>query len=234
MGLLARSAATSVCIENEHKVRGPADTKDFAMGMTCTLYRVAAADIEGLFRDPARVREVLFADDENWIITRPKGLVGFLLRFTPMSVETATRKEPQTPEEIDRLKETECDLEGVWHGLHFLFTGTPWEGDEPACYLVRGGEEVGDDDFDTPPRLLRPGHVRDFSGFLGGLSEDELRRRYDPKRMTEMKIDPAGWWQRPTEPADAPLVQLLESFNELRAFIDRAAPAGNGLVVHLG
>ena len=204
------------------------------MGMTCTLYRVAAADIEALVRDAARVREVLYADDENWIITRPKGLVGFLLRFTPMSVETATRKEPETPEDIDRLSETECDLEGVWHGLHFLFTGTAWEGDEPACYLVQGGEDVGDDDFDLPPRLLRPEDVRGFSRFLGDLPEDELRRRYDPKRMTEMKIDPAGWWQRPTEPAGAPLVQLLASFNDLRNFTDRAAAAGDGLIVHFG
>ena len=204
------------------------------MGMTCTLYRVAATDIERLVRDPARVREVLYADEENWIITRPKGLVGFLLRFTPMSVETARPKEPLTPEDIARLRETECDLEGVWHGLHFLFTGTAWEGNEPACYLIQGGQEVGDDDFDIPPRLLRPENVRDFSGFLGGLSEEELRRRYDPKRMTEMKIDPAGWWQRPAAPTDAPLVQLLESFNHLRAFTDRAAAAGDGLVVHLG
>ncbi len=203
------------------------------MGMTCTLYRVAAADIEALVRDAARVREVLYADDENWIITRPKGLVGFLLRFTPMSVETATRKEPETPEDIDRLSETECDLEGVWHGLHFLFTGTAWEGDEPACYLVQGGEDIGDDDFDVPPRLLRPEDVRGFSRFLGGLSEDELRGRYDPERMTEMKIDPAGWWQRPTAPAGAPLVQLLESYNELRIFTDRTAAAADGLVVHL-
>jgi uncharacterized protein DUF1877 len=203
------------------------------MGMTCTLYRVAAADIEALVRDSARVREVLYADDENWIITRPKGLVGFLLRFTPMSVETATRKEPETPEDIDRLREIECDLEGVWHGLHFLFTGTAWEGDEPACYLVQGGEEVGDADFDVPPRLLRPGHVRDFSGFLGGLSEDELRRRYDPKRMTEMKIDSVGMWQGATAPAGAIPAPLLEAFNELRVFTGAAASAGDAIVVHL-
>ena len=127
------------------------------MGMTCTLYRIAAADIETLVREPARVREILYADNGDWIITRPKGIVGFLLRFTPMSVETATRKEPMTNEDTDRLRETECDLQGVWHGLHFLFTGTAWEGDEPACYLVQGGEDVGDDDFDVPPRSLAPG-----------------------------------------------------------------------------
>jgi len=203
------------------------------MGMTCTLHRVAAADIEGLARDSARVREMLYADNENWTITSPKGLIGFLLRFTPMSVETATPKEPLTPEDMDRLKETECDLEGSWHGLHFLFTGTAWEGYEPACYLVQGGEDLGDDDFDVPPRLLRPEHVRDFNLFLGELSEDELQRRYDLKRMTELKIDSVGMWQGATAPAGAVPALLLEAFNELRAFTGRAAAAGDAIVVHL-
>lgn len=190
------------------------------MGMTCTLYRVAAARIDGLIGSPASVRAYLEADDENWIITRPKGLIGFLLRFTPMSVETATRKEPLTREDVDRLKETECDLEGMWHGLHFLFTGTAWEGNEPACYLVQGGEDLGDEDFDVPPRLLRPEQVRDFNRFLAELSEDELRRRYDSKRMTELKIDPAGLWQRTTAPSAAAFAQIIESFNELKTFTD--------------
>ena len=203
------------------------------MGMTCTLHRVAAPNIDELASNPARVRQILYADNENWTLTRPKGLMGFLLRLTPISVETATREEPLTQEDIDRLRETECDLEGAWHGLHFLFTGTAWEGNEPACYLVRGGEDVGDEDFDDPPRLLRPEHVRDFSGFLGGLSEDELRLRYDPKRMTEMKIDSVRLWPSPPAPADPALGLLLESFKELKVFTDRAAAAGDGLIVHL-
>jgi hypothetical protein len=203
------------------------------MGMTCTLYRVSAADVDDLVANPARVRDVLEADDKNWIISRPKGVFGFLLRFTPLSIETATRKEPLSNEDVDRLSETECDLEGVWQGLHFLFTGTAWEGDQPACYLIKGGEEVGDEDFDVPPRLLRPEHVRDFNRFLGGLTEAELRRRYDPDRMTE-RIDSVSLWRSPLAPGDPALVLLLESFNKLRLFTNRAVAAGDALVVHLG
>jgi hypothetical protein len=195
---------------------------------------VAPTDIDLLVGDPDRVRRILFADDENWTVTRPKGLAGFLLRFTPLSIETATRKEPLTAEELDRISENECDLEGAWHGLHFLFTGTAWEGDEPACYLVRGGDAVGDDDFDDPPRLLRPELVRGFSHFLVGLSDDELRRRYDPERMMELKIDPRSLWLDPSASGDRGLSLLLESFNELRVFTDRATAAGDGLIVHLG
>ena len=148
--------------------------------MTCTLHRVPAAEVDLVADEPERVRRILFADDENWIVTKPKGIAGFLLRLTPMSIETATRKEPLTAEETEQISERECDLEGTWHGLHYLFTGTAWEGEEPACYLVLGGDEVGDDDFDVPPRLLRPEAVRAFSEFLSELSEDDLRERYEP------------------------------------------------------
>jgi hypothetical protein len=204
------------------------------MGMTCTLHRVPSADIDALLGDPSRVRQILFADDENWIVTKPKGIAGFLLRFTPLSIESTSRKEPITDEELSRLREIECDLEGAWHGLHFLFTGTAWEGDQPACYLIQGGEDVGDDEFDVPPRLLRPELALDFSQFLAGLSDDELRRRYDPDRMTELKIDPRGLWLDATPRSGRALDMLLESFEELKSFAQRASAADDGLIVHLG
>jgi hypothetical protein len=198
------------------------------MGMTCTLYRVPSADIEALIRDPAIVRRLLFGDDDAWTVTKPKGLAGFLLRFTPISIETATPNKPLNDADFERIREMECDLEGTWHGLHFLFTGTAWEGTEPACYLVHGGEEVGDDDFDLPPRLLRPYDVRAFNGFLAGLSDDELRHRYDPKLMARLKID------RAAAQDDQAFALLLRSFDGLKVFTAKASAAGDGLLVHLG
>jgi hypothetical protein len=203
------------------------------MSMTCSLHRVAPAAIDRLLTDPARAREILSADDDNWEISRPKGLVGFLLRLTPLSIETATRKRPEAPDYAARLAETECDLDTAWHGLHYLFTGTAWDGDAPACFLVSGGEEVGDSDFDSPPRLLPPEQVREFGGFLGSLSDDELRRRHDPDRMTALGIYPEQVWLRPASPDESSLGYLLESFAEMKALVDKAAAAGDGLLIYL-
>jgi hypothetical protein len=60
------------------------------------------------------------------------------------------------------------------------------------------------------------------------LSAAELRQRYDPKRMTKLKIDPSS----PQD--DRALSSLLDSFNELKVFAAKAAAAGDGLLVHLG
>ncbi len=41
------------------------------------------------------------------------------------------------------------------HGLHWLFTGTADEGDEPWCYLLKGGTEMTIEDMvDSVPRFL--------------------------------------------------------------------------------
>ena len=200
------------------------------MGMTLTLYRVTAAGIDRVLTNPDRAREIIDADAENWIIERPKGIVGFLLRFTPMSVETARPKEPLTDADLERLDENECDLDKAWQGLHFLLTGTAWKGEEPACYLLQGGEDVGDDEFDTPPRLLQPDQVSNFSRLLSSLSESELRARYDPYQMMALGIYPEIW--QPEDTSD--FEYLLGVFGQLQPFVEKAAEAGDGLLIHLG
>lgn len=35
------------------------------------------------------------------------------------------------------------DIDKAWHALHFLFTGTAWEGEMPASFLLVGGAPVG-------------------------------------------------------------------------------------------
>lgn len=204
------------------------------MGMTCTLRSVPSSELGVLANDSARLRRVLFGDDEDWTVTKPGGVLGFLLQFTPISIETSTPKRPLTDAEWQQLREVECDLEGTWHGLHFLFTGTVWEGEEPGCYLIRGGEEIGDDDFDVPPRVLRPERVRDFSGFLGGLSEDDLRGRYDRPRMLALNIDVPRISRGTEASSDQGLELLIESFRELRTFIEGAAAADECVIIHLG
>src|SRR5687768_15824950 len=113
-----------------------------AMGMTCTLRRVSQADRQQIAADPRHDKNLL--DDDSSApeveVVRPKGLLGLLLRLTPITI---TQVKPLPESEADDLlsryppNPDELDLDKAWHGLHFLFTGTEWEGDEPACFLVK-------------------------------------------------------------------------------------------------
>ena len=124
-----------------------------------------------------------------------------------------------------------CDLEKTWHGLHFLFTGTAWEGSEPACYLVHGGEAIADADElgYSVLQALGPARTRAFSAFLASLTRQELERRFDAGRMMALEIYPETW-TRASSPDSLELGRLLDSFDALQIFVGDTARAGDGLV----
>jgi hypothetical protein len=122
------------------------------MSMVCGLRQASDQDIERLILRPEGLQAFIESDQvgvPEVEIVRPKGLLGLLLRLTPITIEQ-TRPRHDLPEdelfEQARPSGREVDLDKAWHGLHFLFTDSAWEGDEPGCFLVRGGQEIGDED----------------------------------------------------------------------------------------
>ena len=123
----------------------------------------------------------------------------------------------------------DLEIDKAWHGIHFLLTGTAWGSSLPLGFVVAGGEEVGDDLGYGPARALRSEDVLKIETALEPLTTEELRRRFDAERMTELEIYPFGWNQDP----DGELEYLLEFYAELRAFVRRTAERGHGLLVYL-
>ena len=204
--------------------------------MTGGLYRASSAEIRRLLDEPESIDE--FVEASTWAPpvreVRPKGILGWLMKLSPVKVfENDPDAEP--PPGYDSANDRpHCDLEGVWHGLHFLFTGTAWEGDEPACYLIRGGDAIGEADElgYIVLQALSPARMQQFASFLRGLSREELERRFKPDRMTELQIDPVIWARTPNDD-DHPLVHLLDGYDQLRAFVIAAADAKAGAVVYV-
>lgn len=194
------------------------------MGMYGTLRRASAAEVERLRANPALVEPFLYGAQAEVIAERPPGLLGFLLRFTPITISRAAAQQPSAaPHES-------VSLDKAWHGLHFLFTGTADSDEEPACFVISGGEDIGEDQGGDPvARLLEPAQVRDFAAFLAALTPDELRRRFDPERMTALEIYPEIW-DRPLEEDDT-FGFLLESFALLRESVTAAAAAGESVLI---
>ena len=102
------------------------------MGMTCTLRRASAAEIERLRAAPEEVAGFLFPEHSApplVTVPPPRGPLGWILRLLPITVQQV---DPNyvPPEHPPARDDRELDLDKAWHGLHFLFTGTAWEGDE--------------------------------------------------------------------------------------------------------
>ena len=139
------------------------------------------------------------------------------------------------PESIHEFLEEEVDeidLDKAWHGLHFLFTGSAWEGEEPLCYLVKGGEEIGEEEigYDVP-RALRPAQVLAWSEALAALTVDELRKRFNPAAMTKAGIY-QEIWGRPEEEDDT-LGYLLDYYEVLQSFLIQTKAANKGVIIYL-
>jgi hypothetical protein len=201
------------------------------MGMTCTLRRAGDPEIRRLLANPGQASLFLHGPLPAMRPVRLRGVLGFLLRFLPIEVSEA---DPSAPPDLSR-REDVLDLEGSWHGLHFLFTGTAWDGELPAAFLVKGGTELEDSDEtdEAVVRVLDPGQVRAIDAWLQSLSGPALGQRYDARRMAELEIEPEAL--RATDIAqEQPLVErLLEGFEELRAYVRDTCERGQGIVIQL-
>jgi hypothetical protein len=202
------------------------------MGMTCSLHRATPDQLARLAREPDLLREVLgfdaFAPDV--VEVRPKGVLGMILRMLPITITEAapapTRDAAMPAMRDDRI----LDIEKAWHGLHYLMTGTVEGGEEPACFLLRGGDPLDDEGV---ARALHASDVSRFAELLDALSPDELERRYDPARMTQLDIYPSRIWQAPHPDGESPLRWLITCYIDLRVFMAGAAEAGDAVIVHL-
>ena len=202
------------------------------MGMYGHLRRIAPSSVPRIRDDPRLLAAFLFGEQPEMVEERMPGLLGFFLRFTPIKVQVAApvqpTKEPLWPPPAPGEM---LGLDKAWHGLHFLLTGTAEGGREPACFLLGGGEELGDDDDDAfQAHLLDAEQVRWFGEHLASLSTEELARRFDPDRMTKLRIYPDVIWRRPEED-DEPRGYLLGAFGDLREFVAAAAARGDAVVV---
>lgn len=131
---------------------------------------------------------------------------------------------------LEREDNEEVDLDKAWHGIHFLLTGSAGEGQEPLCYLVKGGEQVGNVVVGyEPARVLRPEQIRNWSKALSVVSVEELHRRYSWPAMAKEKIYAVS----PQEPAEEFLDYLTEYYGVLRSFVEQTSIQRKGAIVYL-
>ncbi|MGD9683201.1 MAG: YfbM family protein [Candidatus Obscuribacterales bacterium] len=128
-------------------------------------------------------------------------------------------------------QEEELEMGKLWHGVHFLLTGSPWEGEEPACYLLHGGETIGDIDVGYgPARAINPQQVKAFHEFLKKINRKEIEKRFDQDAFAKNEIYPSIW----KNGSDRESIDDLDSsIQELRDFLEVGAKTSCGAVMWL-
>ena len=210
------------------------------MGMTGGLVRASVEEIERLREHPAELAEFLdcgiLAPPNREV--RSKGILGWLLKLTPVRIYESDPDAVPPPGAEDGVLRPNIDLDKAWEPLHFLLTGTALEGEEPACYLARGGEELveelnGEESVYSSIRVLTPEQVAAFDRHLLSLTIDDLRRRFDVNRMVELRIYTKRRSTKAPTDEDRTLDHLIEAFEDLRTFVRETAASGAGAIAYL-
>jgi Domain of unknown function (DUF1877) len=214
------------------------------MGMTGGLVRASLEEIARVREHPAELPE--FLDCGIWAPpnreVQRKGILGWLLALTPVRIYESDPDAVPPPGAEHGALRPNVDLDKAWEPLHFLLTGTAQEGEEPTCYLARGGEELveqlndelGDQETRySSIRVLTPEKIAAFDRYLSSLTIDELRRRFDIDRMVELRIYAKRRSPKPPTDDDRTLDHLIETFEDLRTFVRETAASGAGAIAYL-
>jgi hypothetical protein len=148
------------------------------------------------------------------------------------------RQHPGDAEEIlypdedeDGLTRDSFSPDKAWHGLHYLLTGTSDGGESPLAWAIFGDEQLDDADIGMGgASVLTPPQVREVAAALAALSPKELRRRYDPQRMTTLKIYPDVIWARDGQDA---LDWAMTQFEPLVRFYADTAARGDAVFIYM-
>jgi hypothetical protein len=201
------------------------------MGMYVSLAGVSDATITRVHADPPLIWQIVAPDDPEAVSAARgpaprQGFVGRLLGRAPAPPPPMPLPLDLQPGEGDLG--AAGDLDKAWHGIHYLLTGTAWEGDPPLNFLLVGGRDV--DDFESA-HTFTAAETRDIAAALARVDDAELRRRFAPAEMMRLEIYPEIWDRDPAD--DDSLGYLLEMVAVLRGALERVVGQGYGLLVTL-
>lgn len=200
------------------------------MGMYMTLRAIRQSDVPRLLASPGLIWGV-FGQESLPSSPSSQLSAGFWTRlFGPKRSNKEASPSSNVEPSIEPVGEV--DLDKAWQVMHFILTGTAWEGDPPMNFLILGGSAVGDIDVGYgPARVLNHQEVRESLVAVASLNEETLRERYNVKVFAEADVYPSVWAN--LEPEDESADWIVEHMSQLKEFLAVAADRNNGVVISI-
>lgn len=128
-------------------------------------------------------------------------MIGNLLRVTKTELEeylkdSSLLEERIYNEESDDEDPNLVDIDKSWDGIIFLLTGQNFENATHPLTKVLFSGQIIDEEQDLgygPRQYLTPEQVKELNEQISKISIEELRKKYDAKRMTELGVYPNIW-----------------------------------------
>jgi hypothetical protein len=120
------------------------------------------------------------------------------------------------------------DIDKAWDGILFLLTGGGIARPNGKLSRIIDSGQYIDEDQELgygPACYLTMDEVKEISKLIEEISEEELKARFNPKKMTELQVYPDIW-----EDDDSAFEYLSEYFMELKSFYKKAAENGYAVI----
>jgi len=131
---------------------------------------------------------------------------------------------------IEEERDFAEDIDKTWNGVHFLLNGESELGIEPYCYIVCGGESIGDVNVGYgPARAISSSKVRAFQEVLSKINDEDFQNRYNAAALANADVYP-NVWSRPDEDNCR---WLLIGFQNLKRIVGSASTNDSGLLIWL-
>ncbi len=196
--------------------------------MIFAIRKATDEQINTLIDDPEKVICFIYGPETE--APRSRFSILSLFKVWRMPAEPMPEHKPSIdpPEPGDML-----DIDKAWHGIHYLLTGTTWDGDGVLSFIINNGHEIGDIDVGYgPARAFTASETREIFLALKAVSLSDLRAGYNPEKFAEMDIYP-DIWEDDDDERQAGITYLLEHFTAMRKFIGKIVAEDKGMVVFL-
>ncbi|QFZ92013.2 YfbM family protein [Synechococcus elongatus] len=158
----------------------------------------------------------------NFLQVSPEQLAALIA--DPSCIESFIYREDEDEEE-----DTSLEIDKAWHGIHYLLTGSAWEGEAPLADAVLGGTEIGDDFGYEPARYLTVEEVKVVAAALHEITPEQFRLRYSADQLSQNEIYPDIW----NDSDGDPIEYLVAWYEDLRSYYIEAAANNNAMLKYL-
>jgi hypothetical protein len=120
------------------------------------------------------------------------------------------------------------DIDKTWHAIHYIFTNRAWGGSAPAKWIIEGDTPIPELDGGYGSACyLTPAQVSEVNDLL--VSEEELRKRYNPRQLDAADIYPHTWYRD----SDSEFEYLVYHYKNLRTLYQKAAEAKEYVIMFI-
>lgn len=156
-------------------------------------------------------------------------MIGNFLAVSAAKIDELIQNPDEVSAFLDEISENAenngdfLDVDKSWHAIHFLLTGSTWEGEAPLKWVVLAPREVGEDVGYGPARVLTPLEVAEVNDAIAPLTSELLKEKYDWELMNKSEIYPQSW-------RDGDADYILGNFASLKQLYESAARRRMGII----